>query len=283
MLRKEDIFLIDRIVENSLLEDRAFNDITTRSTVSPDKRCSAFIIAKQDFIVSGMIVFERCFKMLDPEITISSPFTDGAFIAKGTKLITVSGNTASILSAERVALNYLAHLSGIATHTNLMVKHLNNSRIKLLDTRKTLPGLRTFEKWAVRHGGGYNHRHNLESGILIKDNHIKAIGTISETIKKVRESVPPSYTIEVEITNINEAKEAIDAEADIILIDNLIGAPLKEVIDFAKGKVLIEVSGGIDINNIEEYRDLDINFLSSSSLTMKSPAVDISLLIDTLS
>jgi len=280
MIRNEDLFLIDKFIEESLLEDRAFNDITTRSTVSPGKKSSAFVIAKQDFVMSGIIIFERCFKKLDSNMTIFSPFRDGAFISRGTKLITINGFTASILSAERVALNLLSHLSGIATYTRKMADVLKGSGIKLLDTRKTLPGLRIFQKWAVKHGGGYNHRYNLESGILIKENHIKAVGSISRTISKVREAVPPAYTIEVEIGSLNEAKEAIESGADIILIDNLSGNELQKVVDFAHGKVLIEVSGGIDISNIGEYRDLKIDFLSSSSLVMKATAVDISLLLD---
>lgn len=280
MLRNEDIFIIDKVVRGGLIEDRAFNDITTRSTVAPEKKSSAFVFAKQDFVVSGIVIFERCFNILDPNIRIFSPFRDGAFIQKGTKLITISGFTASILSAERVALNFLAHLSGIATYTKKMADILQGTKIKLLDTRKTLPGLRVFEKWAVKHGGGFNHRFNLESGILIKENHISAIGSIAETISRVRESIPPAYTIEVEVRNLDEAREAIESRADIILIDNLSGNELKEVVDYAHGKVLIEVSGGIDLRNIHEYRDLKIDFLSSSSLIMKSTAVDISLLLE---
>ncbi len=282
MVRNEDLFLIDKIIEDSLIEDRAFNDITTRSTVSPGKKSSAFVIAKQDFIISGIVIFERCFKKLDANISIFSPFKNGAFISRGTKLITINGFTASILSAERVALNLLSHLSGIATYTRKMADKLKGTGIKLLDTRKTLPGLRIFQKWAVKHGGGYNHRYNLESGILIKENHISAVGSISKTIQKVRDSVPPAYTIEVEVGSLEQAKEAIDSNADIILIDNLSGDRLKEVVDFSHGKVLIEVSGGINMNNIDEYKDLKIDFLSSSSLIMKSTAVDISLLLDNI-
>lgn len=282
MERIEDNFLLDEIIARALMEDRAFNDITTRSTVSPDKKSSAFIIAKQDFILSGVIIFVRCFKLLDPDIKLFSPFSNGSEITRGDKIFTINGSTAAILSAERVALNFLSHLSGIATYTRNMVRKLEGTTIKLLDTRKTLPGLRVLEKWAFKHGGGHNHRYNLESGIMIKDNHIAATGSISCAIKSIRESVPPSYTIEVEVNNMPEAKEAIENKADIILIDNLSGKELADIVEFAHGKVLIEVSGGINLNNIEDYKSLKIDFISSSSPIMKSCSADISLLIDSI-
>jgi len=278
--RYEDVFLIDQVIRSALLEDRAFNDITTKSIVPADAGTTAYVIAREQFCLSGMDIFKRVFAMLDREVQVFSPFHDGMIVEAEAKLLTITGRTASILSAERVALNFLSHVCGIATYTYRMVQKLSGSTIKLLDTRKTLPGLRMFEKWAVRDGGGYNHRYNLESGILIKENHICAAGSIAGAIQRIRDSVPPAYTVEIEISNLDEAKEAIAHGADIILVDNLKGKELEEVVAYAHGKVLIEVSGGVDLDNIADYAHLKIDFLSSGAMTMKSRAADMSLLLD---
>ncbi|ACK42034.1 MULTISPECIES: carboxylating nicotinate-nucleotide diphosphorylase [Dictyoglomus] len=266
-----------KIVEEALKEDIGFGDITTESTIPEDMISRAVIIAKEEGILAGLPVAEEVFKLLDSKIEFKEFKKDGDEIKKGDVILEIKGKTKTILMGERTALNFLQRLSGIATYTKKCVDVVKPYGVKILDTRKTTPTLRIFEKYAVKIGGGENHRFGLYDMVLIKDNHIRAVGSIKEAIERVRERVSHVYKIEVEVTNLEELKEALESKADIVLLDNMDYDTLKEAVSIAKGKVMIEVSGNISLEDLEKIARLGVNFISIGKLTHSYKSLDLSL------
>ncbi|MGB9788036.1 MAG: carboxylating nicotinate-nucleotide diphosphorylase [Dictyoglomus turgidum] len=266
-----------KIVEEALKEDIGFGDITTESTIPEDMISRAVIIAKEEGILAGLPVAEEVFKLLDSKIEFKEFKKDGDEIKKGDVILEIKGKTKTILMGERTALNFLQRLSGIATYTKKCVNVVKPYGVKILDTRKTTPTLRIFEKYAVKIGGGENHRFGLYDMVLIKDNHIRAVGGIKEAIERVRERVSHVYKIEVEVTNLEELKEALESKADIVLLDNMDYDTLKEAVSIAKGKVMIEVSGNISLEDLEKIARLGVNFISIGKLTHSYKSLDLSL------
>ncbi len=252
-------------------------DITTDSTVDEDMVCSAKLIAKEDCVIAGMEVFSRVFALLDPKIYIERYVNDGEKVEKGTVIMFISGNARAMLKAERTALNLLQRMSGIATATRKIADILEGSKAKIVDTRKTAPGLRYLDKAAVRLGGGTNHRFCLSDGVLIKDNHIKAAGGITEAVKRARANIPHTIKIEVETETMDQIKEALSAGADIIMLDNMSIDAMKEAVDHINGRALTEASGNITIENVKIVAETGVDLISSGSLTHSVKAADISL------
>lgn len=266
-----------KIVEEALKEDIGFGDITTESIIPEDMISRAVIIAKEEGILAGLLVAEEVFKLLDSKIEFKEFKKDGDEIKKGDVILEIKGKTKIILMGERTALNFLQRLSGIATYTKKCVDIVKPYGVKILDTRKTTPTLRILEKYAVKVGGGENHRFGLYDMVLIKDNHIRAVGGIKEAIEKVRERVSHVYKIEVEVTNLEELKEALESKADIVLLDNMEYDTLKEAVSIAKGKVMIEVSGKISLEDLEKIARLGVDFISMGKLTHSYKSLDLSL------
>ncbi len=269
--------LLRKIVEEALEEDIGFGDITTECIIPENMKSKAIIIAKEEGVLAGLPLVKEVFKALDESVSFNELKRDGEKIEKGEVLLEIYGKTKAILSGERTALNFLQRLSGIATYTRRCVEIVKPYGVKILDTRKTTPLLRILEKYAVKIGGGENHRFALYDMVLIKDNHIRAAGSISEAVRRVRENLSHIYKIEVEVTNLEELKEALENKVDIILLDNMDLFTLKEAVNLAKGKVLIEVSGKVSIENLENIAQLGVNFISIGSLTHSFKSLDLSL------
>ena len=272
-----DFTIVDEIIWRALKEDMPMGDITTDSTVDEDMVCSAKLIAKEDCVIAGMEVFSRVFALLDPKIYIERYVNDGEKVEKGTVIMFISGNARAMLKAERTALNLLQRMSGIATATRKIADILEGSKAKIVDTRKTAPGLRYLDKAAVRLGGGTNHRFCLSDGVLIKDNHIKAAGGITEAVKRARANIPHTIKIEVETETMDQIKEALSAGADIIMLDNMSIDAMKEAVDHINGRALTEASGNITIENVKIVAETGVDLISSGSLTHSVKAADISL------
>lgn len=268
---------IDRLILMALNEDISTEDITTNSILKEKIIGVADLIIKEDGIIAGLDIFERTFKLLDQEIEINFFCKDGDEVKNGSRIGIVKGDMRVILSAERVALNFLQKLSGIATNTHNMVKLIRNSSIKLLDTRKTTPNMRILEKYAVKIGGGFNHRYNLSDGILLKDNHIGAAGGIKKAVELVKKNTSPMRKIEVEVENLEMVKEALEAKVDIIMLDNMSIEDIKKAVKLISGEAKIECSGNITKDNVEEILVTGIDYISSGSLTNNVKALDISL------
>ena len=235
------------------------------------------LICKQDGIIAGLEVFERVFTLLDPDTKVELYYKDGEEVKNGQLMGKVKGDIRVLLSGERVALNYLQRMSGIATYTNSVAKLLERSKIKLLDTRKTTPNMRIFEKYAVRAGGGYNHRYNLSDGVLLKDNHIGAAGSVKKAVEMAKEYAPFVRKIEIETENLEMVKEAVDAGADIIMLDNMDHDTMAEAMRIIDGKAEVEVSGNMTKENLAKLSGLSVNYVSSGALTHSAPIMDISL------
>jgi nicotinate-nucleotide pyrophosphorylase (carboxylating) len=272
-----DLTIVDDIIFRALKEDMPMGDITTDSTVDINEVCSANLIAKEKGVIAGLDVFERVFAILDPDIYIERYVEDGDVVNPGTKIMHISGNARAMLKAERTALNLVQRMSGIATATRAFADALKNTALKIVDTRKTVPGLRYLDKYAVRVGGGTNHRFSLSDGVLIKDNHIKAAGGIKAAVKKARAVVPHTIRIEVETETIEQVKEALEAGADIIMLDNMQPEIMKEAVKLINGKALTEASGNITIDKVSIIADTGVDLISSGSLTHSVRAMDISL------
>ena len=268
---------IDNLILMALKEDISSEDITTNSVMREYKKGIVQLICKQDGIIAGLQIFERTFLLLDEETEVKMYTKDGNFVKKGEILAEVIGDIRVLLSGERVALNFLQRMSGIATYTNNVVKLLEGSNIKLLDTRKTTPNMRIFEKYAVKIGGGNNHRYNLSDGILLKDNHIDAAGGVKNAIKMAKEYAPFVRKIEVEVENLQMVKEALEAGADIIMLDNMTPDMMKEAVKMAVGKAETECSGNITKENIQKVIETGVNYISSGALTHSAPILDVSL------
>ena len=268
---------VDPLLRSALQEDITSEDVSTNS-VMPDKRQGhADLICKQDGVICGLQVFARVFELLDPETTVVFRVSEGDDVKSGQLLAEVTGDIRVILSGERTALNYLQRMSGVATYTRKTAKLLEGSGIRLLDTRKTTPNNRIFEKYAVRIGGGFNHRYNLTDGVMLKDNHIGAAGGVKEAIQAAREYAPFVRKIEVETENIDMVREALEAGADIIMLDNMDHDQMQEAIQLIDGRAEIEISGNVTAERIPQIRDLAVDYISSGALTHSAPILDVSL------
>jgi nicotinate-nucleotide pyrophosphorylase (carboxylating) len=270
------------LIRQALTEDGAEADITTLSTVPMEQHTQANVIARQTGVIAGLTVAVATFRELDQRVSVETLLEDGAVVQPGQVLAHISGPARSVLSAERVALNFLGHLSGIATLTAQCVRALEGTEARILDTRKTTPGLRSLEKEAVRLGGGQNHRFNLSDGVLIKDNHIKAAGSISQAISLARRQAPHLLKIEVECETLTEVKEALEAGADVILLDNMDVETMRSAVEFirsASPKVLIEASGSIGTNPVKlaAVAATSVDFISIGAITHSAPQFDVSL------
>jgi nicotinate-nucleotide pyrophosphorylase (carboxylating) len=269
--------ILDRVVSEALTEDCGIGDLTTDSIVASDLLAHGKFLAKEDLVLAGWPVVARVFQTVYFSIATEPLFAEGDYVDKGAVIGRVHGPAAKILTAERVALNFLQRLSGIATLTQKYVSAVSGTGAVVLDTRKTTPGLRVLEKYAVRTGGARNHRFGLYDGVLIKENHIVAAGGIHEAIRLSRKRVDHLKRIEVEVTSLDEFNEAVEAGAEVILLDNMTVKQVKEAVERANGRIQLEVSGGIQLSNIRDYAQTGVNFISVGALTHSPPSVDISL------
>lgn len=267
----------DKLIMQALQEDITSEDITTNAVMPEAKKGEVQLICKQDGIIAGLDVFSRVFKLLDDTIQIDLRCKDGDRVSDGQLMAVVKGDIRVLLSGERVALNYLQRMSGIATYTNSIARLLAGSETKLLDTRKTTPNMRVFEKYAVKVGGGYNHRYNLSDGVLLKDNHIGAAGGVKEAVQMAKEYAPFVRKIEVEVEDLDMVREAADAGADIIMLDNMSPEQMKEAIKIIDGRAETECSGNVTRENVEKLIDIGVDYISSGALTHSAPILDISL------
>ncbi|MXY42765.1 MAG: carboxylating nicotinate-nucleotide diphosphorylase [Dehalococcoidia bacterium] len=278
---------IDEVVRNALLEDRADADITTETLVPADLQSAACIIPKAEGVLAGVEVAKAVFRAVDPELEFQAILLDGARLrvadstGESGAIAELSGSVASILKGERVALNFLQHLSGIATETDRYVREVTDYDAVILDTRKTAPGLRSLQKYAVAVGGGTNHRRDLSDGVLIKDNHLAA-GRLSElalggVVRRMRESAPSAWEIEVEVENLGQLHEAVEAGADIVMLDNMTPSEMAEAVRIVDGRALTEASGGITLDNVKEVAATGVDRISVGALTHSVTGLDISL------
>lgn len=267
----------DHLILESLKEDISSEDVTTNSVMKEAVAGEVDLICKQDGIIAGLEVFERVFTLLDPDTKAELYCKDGEEVKNGQLMGKVKGDIRVLLSGERVALNYLQRMSGIATYTNSVAKLLEGSKIKLLDTRKTTPNMRIFEKYAVRAGGGYNHRYNLSDGVLLKDNHIGAAGSVTKAVQMAKEYAPFVRKIEVEVENLDMVKEAVEAGADIIMLDNMSPEDMKKAVELIDGRAQTECSGNVTKENIARLTEIGVDYISSGALTHSAPILDISL------
>lgn len=267
----------DELILQALREDISSEDVTTNAVMPKAQKGEAQLICKQDGVLSGLWVFKRVFELLDEDICVKLNFEDGDSVKNGEIIGTVTGDIRAILSGERTALNYLQRMSGIATYTNSVAKLLEGSKVKLLDTRKTTPNNRIFEKYAVKTGGGYNHRYNLSDGVLLKDNHIGAAGGVKEAVRMAKEYAPFVRKIEVECETVAMVEEALEAGADIIMLDNMSVEEMKKAVALIDGKAEIECSGNVTKENIAHYISLGVDYISSGALTHSAPIMDVSL------
>ena len=268
---------IDALIDLALREDLGPHDVTTKSLVKKKDRGSATVLAKEDFLLAGLSVFSRVFFRLDEKISVSVFFKDGEEVKAGDIIVEVKGPLWVLLSGERTALNFLQRLSGIATFTRTVVKKVKGYPVKILDTRKTTPGWRALEKEAVRIGGGFNHRFGLYDGVLIKDNHIQAVGNITRAIMLARFNAPVTLKIEVEVNTLKQLDEALKANADIIMLDNMSLEDMTCAVKKIKGRALVEASGGITLENIASVAKTGVDFISIGALTSAPRAIDISM------
>ena len=267
----------DELILLALKEDITSEDITTNSVMPHFQLGEVELICKEDGVIAGLEVFKRVFELLDEKTEVSFTCEDGDMVKKGQKLGVVRGDIRVLLSGERTALNYLQRMSGIATYTRAIADLLKGSKTKLLDTRKTTPGMRIFEKYAVKVGGGYNHCYNLSDGILLKDNHIGAAGGVQEAVRMAKEYAPFVRKIEIEVENLEMMQQALDAGADIIMLDNMSVEDMKEAVRMAAGRAETECSGNVTRENVARLVDIGVDYISSGALTHSSPILDLSL------
>ncbi|NLC67733.1 MAG: carboxylating nicotinate-nucleotide diphosphorylase [Clostridiaceae bacterium] len=278
--------IVDKIIKNALEEDMPYGDITTdliigsvHGSKNPVNNARAEFIVKEDGVIAGLDVAARVFELLDGEVLFTRLAKDGSYVQKGTVIAEITGHTATLLKGERTALNILQRMSGIATKTREFCKRVEGTGVQVADTRKTTPGMRMLEKYAVRMGGGSNHRYSLSDGVLIKDNHIKAAGSIKEAVKRVRKSIPHTIKIEVETETLEQVKEALEAGADIIMLDNMDIETMKKAVDITGGKAVIEASGNMSLEKVYDVALTGVNIISVGSLTHSVKALDISMKI----
>ena len=267
----------DNLIKMALQEDISSEDVTTNAVMRSRKQGEVQLICKQDGIIAGLGVFERVFKLLDETTEVEFYAEDGDEVKNKQLLGVIRGDIRVLLSGERTALNYLQRMSGIATYTHQIAELLKETKIKLLDTRKTTPNMRIFEKYAVRVGGGFNHRYNLSDGVLLKDNHIGAAGSVAKAVQMAKEYAPFVRKIEVEVENLDMVREAVEAGADIIMLDNMSTEEMQEAIRIIDGRAETECSGNVTKENIGRLTSLGVDYISSGALTHSAPILDISL------
>jgi nicotinate-nucleotide pyrophosphorylase (carboxylating) len=267
----------DHLIMEALREDISGEDVTTNAVMKQAVTGEVELIAKQEGVIAGLAVFRRVFELLDPQTVTEFYVNDGDRVEKGLLMGKVRGDMRVLLSGERVALNYLQRMSGIATYTRKTADLLKGSGVKLLDTRKTTPNMRIFEKYAVRVGGGFNHRYNLSDGVLLKDNHINAAGGVKEAVRLAREYAPFVRRIEVETEDLDMVREALEAGADIIMLDNMSIEEMREAVKLIDGRAETECSGNVTADNIKELVSTGVNYISSGALTHSAPILDISM------
>lgn len=267
----------DKLIRMALQEDITSEDVSTNAVMPTGVKGTVDLIAKEDGIIAGLDVYARVFQILDEKTEIDFKCKDGDEVRKGELMATVTGDIRVLLSGERVALNYLQRMSGIATYTRQVAKLLEGSKVTLLDTRKTTPNCRVFEKYAVRVGGGCNHRYNLSDGVLLKDNHIGAAGSITKAITMAKEYAPFVRKIEIEVETLEQVKEAVEAGADIIMLDNMTPEVMKQAVELIDGRAQTECSGNITKENIARICEIGVDFVSSGALIHSAPILDISM------
>jgi nicotinate-nucleotide pyrophosphorylase (carboxylating) len=269
--------MLDDLLRRSLIEDIGFGDVTSDIIFSEDHISQGYLIAKQDLVLAGIKVFARAFTLLDHQVEILSHYDDGNWIKAGDKFATIAGPTRTLLTGERVALNFLQHMSGIATQTSRYVEAAKSFGTIIVDTRKTTPGLRMLEKYAVNLGGGQNHRYGLDSMVLIKDNHIQSAGGIISAVQCVRKQVSFSMKIEVEAENLAQVQDALAVEVDVIMLDNMPLTMIEQAVQLISGRALIEVSGNVTLERVAELAASGVDIISSGALTHSVTAADISM------
>ena len=267
----------DQLIRMALQEDITSEDVSTNAVMPTATKGTVDLIAKEDGVVAGLEIYARVFTILDEKTEIALHCKDGDEVKKGELMATVTGDIRVLLSGERVALNYLQRMSGIATYTRQVAKLLEGSNVTLLDTRKTTPNCRVFEKYAVRVGGGHNHRYNLSDGVLLKDNHIGAAGSVAKAVRMAKEYAPFVRKIEIEVETLDQVKEAVEAGADIIMLDNMTPEVMKQAVELIDGRAQTECSGNITKENIQKIREIGVDFVSSGALTHSAPILDISM------
>ena len=267
----------DQLIRMALQEDITSEDVSTNAVMPTATKGSVVLIAKEDGVIAGLDIYARVFTILDEKTEIDFHCKDGDEVKKGELMATVTGDIRVLLSGERVALNYLQRMSGIATYTRQVAKLLEGSKVTLLDTRKTTPNCRVFEKYAVRVGGGCNHRYNLSDGVLLKDNHIGAAGSVTKAIQMAKAYAPFVRKIEIEVETLEQVKEAVEAGADIIMLDNMTPEVMKQAVELINGRAQTECSGNITKENIQKIREIGVDFVSSGALTHSAPILDISM------
>jgi len=265
------------IVARALAEDIGPGDITTAATVAPDAECRAEIVAKAEGVIAGLGVARLVFGMLDPQIEFHEVVADGGRVSEGVTVARLSGNTMAVLAAERTALNFLQRMSGIASLTAEYVEAAEGTDARVIDTRKTAPGLRLLDKYAVRMGGGRNHRVGLFDGVLIKDNHLRAAGGVGEAVRRARKAAHHLVKVEVEVQTLEEVEEAVAAGADVVLLDNMELDDIRQAVDLVSGRCEIEVSGGVTLETVRALAECGVDYISAGALTHSAPALDLSL------
>ena len=267
----------DQLIRMALQEDITSEDVSTNAVMPTATKGTVELIAKEDGVIAGLDIYARVFTILDEKTEIDFHCKDGDEVKKGELMATVTGDIRVLLSGERVALNYLQRMSGIATYTRQVAKLLEGSKVTLLDTRKTTPNCRVFEKYAVRVGGGCNHRYNLSDGVLLKDNHIGAAGSVTKAIQMAKAYAPFVRKIEIEVETLEQVKEAVEAGADIIMLDNMTPEVMKQAVELINVRAQTECSGNITKENIQKIREIGVDFVSSGALTHSAPILDISM------
>lgn len=267
----------DELILMALKEDITSEDVSTNAVMPNETKGTVDLIAKEDGVVAGLDVYARVFQLLDEKTEVNFHCKDGEEVKKGELMATVTGDIRVLLSGERVALNYLQRMSGIATYTRQVAKLLEGSKVTLLDTRKTTPNCRVFEKYAVRVGGGCNHRYNLSDGVLLKDNHIGAAGSVTKAVQMAKAYAPFVRKIEVEVETLDQVKEAVEAGSDIIMLDNMSPEVMKQAVELIDGRAKTECSGNITKENIEKIKEVGVDYVSSGALTHSAPILDISM------
>ena len=267
----------DQLIRMALQEDITSEDVSTNAVMPTATKGTVELIAKEDGVIAGLDIYARVFTILDEKTEIDFHCKDGDEVKKGELMATVTGDIRVLLSGESVALNYLQRMSGIATYTRQVAKLLEGSKVTLLDTRKTTPNCRVFEKYAVRVGGGCNHRYNLSDGVLLKDNHIGAAGSVTKAIQMAKAYAPFVRKIEIEVETLEQVKEAVEAGADIIMLDNMTPEVMKQAVELIDGRAQTECSGNITKENIQKIREIGVDFVSSGALTHSAPILDISM------
>ncbi len=268
---------VKRIIQLAIEEDLGFGDLTTDAIVNPKAKGKATLVAREGLVLAGLPIFGMVFYAMSPEIELEEYYSDGDFVPAGKNVCVLKGPLSSILKGERTALNFLQRMSGIATLTRQYVERAGPSKVKVLDTRKTVPGLRVLDKYAVRIGGGFNHRFGLFDGVLIKDNHIAAAGSITQAVELAKKNTPHTVRVEVEVEDLDGVVEAVKTGVDTILLDNMQAGEVRKAVELVKGRAVLEASGGINLDTIEDMAKTGVDFVSIGALTHSARAADFSL------